>query len=117
MYINHHIVSLQSIIESSKELNTKFQCVESLKQLYENERQEFEEDDLTEEFLLTFYNDAYNSIKEIETKLKGLEEKYDKLIQYFGDTTKNMPIDTFIDILVKFSKELNVYNTLHSLIK
>ena len=111
------IVSLQTITESSKDLNTKFQCVQNLRELYENQMQEFEEDDLTEEFLLNFYDDAFQNVKDIEKKIKDIEEKYNILIQYFGDTTKNMPIDTFIDIFVKFSKEFNVNYNLYSLIK
>jgi hypothetical protein len=95
-------------LESSKELNTKFQCVQNLKQLHEDHIEEFEEDDLTKEFLSNFYDDAFKKIKDIEKKVKGIDEKYDQLIQYFGDTTKNMPIDTFIEIFVKFSKEFNV---------
>ena len=85
-----------------------------MKELYEEHGDEFEEDDLTREFLSKFYDDAFNKIKDIDRNVKGIDEKYEKLIQFFGDTKKSMPFDTFIDIFTKFYRDLNVYTYLYT---
>jgi hypothetical protein len=104
-YIN--IVSLTSINDSFKELTGKFKLVCTLKEKI-TKAEEIEEEDRSVEFLESFFNKAKSTLETIEEKIKQIEAKYASLVTFFGDTLKDMPLDTFIEIFVKFNKDLTV---------
>jgi hypothetical protein len=99
---------MSSIIENFKDLSLKHKAVLQLEENTRKNPELLEEDDMTETFLVSFYDDAAKRIKETEDRIKLIEEKYKSLITFFGDTPKDMPMDTLIDIINKFTKDMNV---------
>ena len=48
--------------------------------------------------------------EEMDNRIKSIEEKYKTLINYFGETPKDMPMETLIEIINKFTKDFNLFN-------
>lgn len=103
---------MQSINDSYKELNNRYKGVVALNDLISKE-EKLEEDDRSYEFLGSFLDNARIAMRTVEEKIKGIEEKYIQLIAFFGDTPKDMPMDTFIEIFNKFNKDLTVISFIY----
>lgn len=74
----------------------------------EKDNEDLEDDDKSAEFLASFYSNVEDSVKKIEEGIKKIEAEYGILIKKFGDTTKDMPMETLIEILNKFGKDLTL---------
>jgi hypothetical protein len=70
--------------------------------------EQLDEEDKTEEFLASFIKDAETKTELIDKKIKEIDERYKEVITFMGDTPKDMPMDTFLDIFVKFNKDVTV---------
>lgn len=98
---------MSSINDSYKEINKKFKAVCQLNDLVQKE-DKLEEDDKSFEFLVSFFSDAKLTMSQVEDKIKSIEDRYKEVVTFYGDTPKDLPMETFIEILNKFSKDLNV---------
>jgi hypothetical protein len=67
-----------------------------------------EPDDGTEAFLATFYDHAKQEVHKVEEKVKEIDTKYASMLKLYGETPKDLPMETFIDIILKFAKDLQV---------
>jgi hypothetical protein len=104
-------VNLQSIRDSFKEATTKFNAVAKLEELLpsiEEAAKENEETDGTREFLAEITQESRKEIGNIEKKLSLIEEKYKELAAYFAENLKDLSMETFFDIFMKFNKDLVV---------
>jgi len=102
------LVSYSTISDLFKEFNTKFKNLNSLLEILQKECDNIEDDDKSAEFLDTFYPDVQDSVKLIEDNIKKIDGDYISLIKLFGDTPKDMPMETLLDIINKFSKDVTV---------
>jgi hypothetical protein len=102
------LVSYSTISDLVKDFKTKFNILNSLLQILQKECDNIEEDDKSAEFLDTFYGDVQDSVKLIEDNIKKIDEDYISLIKLFGDSPKDMPMETLFEIINKFSKDVTV---------
>jgi hypothetical protein len=98
---------MSAITDTYKELNNRYASLNSLSEIIKKE-DKLEEDDKSLEFLESFYDKAKLAMITTDEKIKSIEEKYVKTIEFFGDNKKDLPMDTFIEIFNKFNKDLNV---------
>ena len=101
-------MSLQTVLELFKDFNSKFKNLTNLLNILQKESENIEEDDKSAEFLSSFYSDTENTVKLVEDKIKKIEEEYSMLIKKFGDSPKDMPMDTLFEILNKFGRDISV---------
>lgn len=106
-------MNLQSIKDSFKEVTTKFNSVSKLEELLpsiEEAARENDETDGTREFLAEIIEESKKEIGNIEKKLNLIEEKYKELVTYFAENIKDLPMENFFDIFMKFNKDVVVNN-------
>jgi hypothetical protein len=94
-------------VENFKEVFGKFKSVCALHEVLKYQDQ-LEEDDGTEKFLESFFEKARTNVEMVESRIKEIDLKYIELLQLYGDNPKDLPMETFIDILLKFAKDLLV---------
>jgi hypothetical protein len=99
---------MSSILENFKDLSAKHKAVLQLSEMTKKNPELLEPDDGTESFLSTFFDDANKKVEETDIRIKSIEDKYKSLIAFFGDTPNDMPMETLIEIINKFTKDLNV---------
>ena len=97
---------MSAITDSYKELNSRYSSLNSLSEIIKKE--EKLEDDGSIEFLNSLQDKAKLAMNTTDEKIKSIEEKYIKTIEFFGDNKKELPMETFIEIFIKFYKDLNV---------
>ena len=99
---------MQSILDTFKDLTNKYKSVISLYELIQS-HENIDEEDRSKEFLSDFMEIANSSIILAEEKIKSVESKYVDMISFFGDNTKEMPMETFLQIIIKFYKDFHVF--------
>jgi hypothetical protein len=102
------IVSMQSITDSFKDLNNRYKVVCNLHDRITKGEEKLEEDDKSEIFFDSFFDNARRAVMMVEEKIKSIEDKYKDLIAYFGDTPKDFSMDVLIETFNKFNKDLTV---------
>jgi diaphanous 1 len=102
------LVNLQAITENFKDVLGRFKSVCSLQEVLKYQDQ-LEPDDGTEKFIGAFLDKAKREVDSVEHKIKEIDTKYITMLQLFGDTPKDLPMETFIDVILKFAKDLQVY--------
>ncbi len=102
---------MKAIDESYKELTVKYASVTSLIETIKKE-DKLEDDDRSPEFLGSFADTARLAVLTTEDKVKSIEGKYETTVKLFGETPKELPMESFIEIFNKFNKDLNVSNKL-----
>ena len=106
-------MNLQSIKDGFKDVSTKFNAVNKLEELLpsiEEAAAENGETDGTQEFLAEIIGESKKEISKVEQRLNLLEEKYKELVGYLGENLKDLSMETFFDIFMKFNKDLVVIN-------
>ena len=96
----------QSIVEGVKQMENRWKDVQSLKEIIVEKKEDLLEEDKSESFLSSFYNDAEGKIKEIKEKLDKIDNDYLDIAKYFGETAEKFTLIQFIDTFRKFSKDL-----------
>jgi len=102
-----YLVNMQVINETFKEINTKFRGCCDLKERMDQE-ENIEENDGTYEFLKSFFDIVKADVEKTENRIKAIDDEYKKVVSHFGETLKDLPLETLVDILEKFNKALNV---------
>ncbi len=69
---------------------------------------EVEDDDRSLQFFEQFLDHAEEAVNKIDTRIKSIDARYDELIKFLGDNPKDVPLNVFIDIFVKFQKDFAV---------
>ena len=103
---------MQVINEAFKEISSKFKVIKELKSAFDQMEStgEVEERDGTANFLQSFFSKAENEVEKLNQKIKGVDEKYKIVVAHFGENLKDLPLETLVDILTKFNKDINVKN-------
>ena len=104
-------MNLQSIKDGFKDVSTKFNAVNKLKELLpsiEEAAAENGETDGTQEFLAEIIGESEKEISNVEKRLTLLEETYKELVGFLGENLKDLPMESFFDIFMKFNKDLVV---------
>lgn len=81
--------------------------VKSLEEII-SKQEKLEEDDHSNEFLASFYENACLMMYNLTEKIKSIEIEYSELIKYFADSSKEISLEMFIEIFNKFYKDLLV---------
>ena len=107
-------MNYQSVVEGLKQMESKWKDVQALKKILNDNKDQVMEEDKSESFLENFYDDADKKIKEIKTELEKIDNDYTDIVAYFGETVENMPMNKFVEIFRKFTKDMfeanNKYN-------
>jgi hypothetical protein len=93
--------------ENFKEVMGKFKSTLALQEILKYKDQ-LEPDDGTEKFVGEFLEKAKGEVDKVDQKIKEIDIKYAAMLQLYGDTPKDLPMETFIDVILKFAKDLQV---------
>ncbi len=99
---------MQTINEAFKDFNQRFKSANTLLEIVEKEKEFLEEEDTSFEFLTSFLPDAKKCLSDLENSIACIDTKYIELIKMFGDTQKDLPMETVFEIMNKFNKDLTV---------
>lgn len=96
----------QSVVESAKDVTSRFGDVKQLKKLTEENKDQLQPEDRSEEFLSSFYDKAEKSIGEINSKVEQINVKFKEVIAFFGEDPK-YTVEQFIVVFKKFKNDVN----------
>ena len=96
----------QSIIESSKQMENRWKDVLALKKALEDNKDILLDEDKSEKFLESFYDDAESKIKEIKESVEKIDKEYEDLAKFYGENPEKFTMSQFVDTFRKFNKDL-----------
>jgi diaphanous 1 len=97
----------QSIVESSKQMENRWKDVLALKKALAENKDILLDEDKSEKFLSSFYDDAEKKIKEIKESVEKIDKDYLDLAKYYGENPEKFTMVQFVDTFRKFTKELS----------
>ena len=97
----------QSIVESSKQMENRWKDVLALKKALADNKDILLDEDKSDKFLDSFYNDAEGKIKEIKEKVEKIDKDYEDIAKFYGETAAKFNMIQFVDTFRKFTKELS----------
>ena len=65
------------------------------------------DEDKSDKFLDSFYNDAEGKIKEIKEKVEKIDKDYEDIAKFYGESAAKFNMIQFVDTFRKFTKELS----------
>ena len=65
------------------------------------------DEDKSDKFLSSFYDDAEKKIKEIKESVEKIDKDYLDLAKYYGENPEKFTMVQFVDTFRKFTKELS----------
>ena len=96
----------QSIVESSKQMENRWKDVLALKKALAANKDILLDEDKSDKFLDSFYNDAEGKIKEIKEKVEKIDKDYEDIAKFYGENPTKFTMIQFVDTFRKFTKEL-----------
>ena len=96
----------QSIIESSKQMENRWKDVLALKKALEDNKDILLDEDKSEKFLESLYDDAESKIKEIKESVEKIDKEYEDLAKFYGENPEKFTMSQFVDTFRKFNKDL-----------
>ena len=96
----------QSIVESSKQMENRWKDVLALKKALADNKDILLDEDKSDKFLDSFYDDAEGKIKEIKEKVEKIDKDYETLAKFYGENPAKFNMIQFVDTFRKFTKEL-----------
>ena len=96
----------QSIVESSKQMENRWKDVLALKKALAANKDILLDEDKSDKFLASFYDDAEGKIKEIKEKVEKIDKDYESLAKFYGENPAKFNMIQFVDTFRKFTKEL-----------
>ena len=97
----------QSIVESSKQMENRWKDVLALKKALAENKDILLDEDKSDKFLSSFYDDAEKKIKEIKESVEKIDKDYLDLAKYYGENPEKFTMVQFVDTFRKFTKELS----------
>ena len=97
----------QSIVESSKQMENRWKDVLALKKALAENKDILLDEDKSEKFLSTFYNDAEKKIKEIKDSVEKIDKDYEDLAKFYGENPQKFTMINFVETFRKFTKDLS----------
>ena len=96
----------QSIVESSKQMENRWKDVLALKKALAANKDILLDEDKSDKFLASFYDDAEGKIKEIKEKVEKIDKDYEGVAKFYGENPAKFTMIQFVDTFRKFTKEL-----------
>lgn len=100
--------SLTSLYEMFKETKQSLSEVEKLKSMTLDVNKEI---DKTELFINSFYHEALKKVDQAEQEINSINEEYESLVLFFGETLKDMSFEKLINVFRNFFDNVNKMTT------
>jgi len=98
-------ININLINDLVKDVKKGFMCVSKLNDMIPAM---IDPDDKTEEFIGGFYDVCEKNIYEIDSDLKMLETNYETIVNYYGESPKELSFDNLVEIFYGFFKDIRV---------
>lgn len=92
----------QGIQESVKNLNSKFNDAKALKGILEKNKDQLLQEDQSDAFMKSFYDDAEKKVTEVQKKFEDIDAQYLGIAKFFGAKPDKLDIIGFVNIFRKF---------------
>ena len=88
-------------------MENRWKDVLALKKALADNKDILLDEDKSDKFLDSFYNDAEGKIKEIKEKVEKIDKDYEDIAKFYGETAAKFNMIQFVDTFRKFTKELS----------
>ena len=100
------LVDYQNLLEKRIFIENGWKDVQTLFEIVKSRKDELLEEDKTEWFLSTFYNDAKENIENIEKQFEKMDKQYVIFLNSLGESIENFSLIQIIEAFKIFKKEL-----------